>query len=231
MARPRAGHAAPDRPERLETAPTTAAQLRGDEAELYRRNHWTLVRVVARLISAPDELFEDACQAAWVILLHRQPERSAIFAWLRVVAVHEAYRLWRAEQGVGYLEDLDAVDGWEAVIPAPMTIDDLVEVHQTLELLAELPERQRDDLALLVAGFSYRESAELTGGRTFTNVSRRAGVGLVMRVRVGAESEPESQTVRKGVARGSLRAAVENRFAGGWGAVAVELGEVVGQHH
>jgi len=50
-----------------------------------------------------------------------------------------------------------------------MTMDDVVEVRQTLEL----PERQRDDLALLVAGFSYREIAELTGGRTFTNVSKR----------------------------------------------------------
>src|SRR5215217_6809753 len=91
-----------------------------------------------------------------------------------------------------------------------MTMDDVVEVRQTLEL----PERQRDDLALLVAGFSYREIAELTGGRTFTNVSRRAGVGLVMHVRVGAESQPESQTVRKGVA--GVRAEPQSKAIRGW---------------
>src|SRR5215212_5078385 len=49
--------------ERVEPAPTTPAQLRGDEAELCRRNHCTLVRVVARLITAPDELIDDACHA------------------------------------------------------------------------------------------------------------------------------------------------------------------------
>ncbi len=38
--------------------------------------------------------------------------------------------------------------------------------------MAELPERQRRDLVLRVAGFSYREIAELTGGRTYTNVNK-----------------------------------------------------------
>ena len=41
-------------------------------------------------VQAPRELIEDACQTAWAILLRRQPERDAIFAWLRVVAVREA---------------------------------------------------------------------------------------------------------------------------------------------
>jgi ParB/RepB/Spo0J family partition protein len=38
---------------------------------------------------------------------------------------------------------------------------------------AGLPERQRADLTLLVAGFSYAEIRELTGGRTYTNISKR----------------------------------------------------------
>jgi len=38
--------------------------------------------------------------------------------------------------------------------------------------LAGLPERQREYLSLLVAGFSYREIAELSGGRTLTNVNK-----------------------------------------------------------
>jgi hypothetical protein len=33
-----------------------------------------------------------------MILVRHQPERTAIFAWLKVVAVREAFRLCRAEQ-------------------------------------------------------------------------------------------------------------------------------------
>jgi RNA polymerase sigma factor (sigma-70 family) len=156
------------------TGPTTApAKLRGDEAELYRRYHAKLVGAVARLVNAPAELIEDACQEAWTILVRHQPERRAIFAWLRVVAVHEAYRLCRAEQRAGYLEEIDYDGGWDAAIAAATALDDVVELRQALALVAALPERQRDDLALRLAGFSYREIAELTGGRTFTNVSKQ----------------------------------------------------------
>src|SRR4051794_4691956 len=158
--------------ERPESTPTTPAELRGDEAELYLRYQRKLVRAVARIVHASDELIEDACQEAWMILVRQQPERSAIFAWLRVVAVHEAYRLCRAEQGAAHLEDIDHSDGWEAVIAGETSIDDVIDARQALRLLAELPARQRDDLALLAAGFSYREIAELTGGRTYTNVNK-----------------------------------------------------------
>jgi DNA-directed RNA polymerase specialized sigma24 family protein len=96
--------------------------------------------------------------------------RVSIFAWLRVVAVHEAYRLCRLQQRDRHLEDLDR--GWEAAVSSGSTIDDLVEARRVLRLLARLPVRQREDLSLLVAGFSYREIAEMTGGRTLTNVTK-----------------------------------------------------------
>ena len=35
-----------------------------------------------------------------------------------------------------------------------------------------MPERQRTDFALKVAGYSYEEIRALTPGRTFTNVSK-----------------------------------------------------------
>jgi RNA polymerase sigma factor (sigma-70 family) len=153
------------------TAPTTPARQYGDEAELYRCYHRDLLRAVSRVVDAPLELIEDACQNAWTIMLGRQPDRVCIFAWLRVVAVHEAYRLCRAQQRDSHLEDLDR--GWEAFIAGGATIDDLVEARQALRLVARLPARQREDLALLVAGFSYREIAEMTGGRTLTNVTKQ----------------------------------------------------------
>src|SRR5436309_15719686 len=83
------------------TEPTPAASppaACGDEEELYRRHHRDLQRAVAHVVHAPRELIEDACQTAWAILLRTQPERYAIFAWLRLVAIHEAYRLSAVEQ-------------------------------------------------------------------------------------------------------------------------------------
>lgn len=47
-----------------------------------------------------------------------------------------------------------------------------LEAREALSILASLPERQRADLSLLVAVFSYREIAQMTGGRTHTNVNK-----------------------------------------------------------
>lgn len=69
------------------TATSILAAPRGDEDHLYRRHHSNLQRAVARAVNAPRELIEDACQTAWTIMLRRQPDRTTIFAWLRVVAI------------------------------------------------------------------------------------------------------------------------------------------------
>jgi RNA polymerase sigma factor (sigma-70 family) len=161
----------PDRTEPTVTTTSTPSAPRGDEDHLYRRHHHDLQRAVARAVNAPRELIEDACQNAWAILLRNQPERSTIFAWLRVVAIHEAYRLCVAERGA-HLEDLDHSQGWDAVIADRVTMDDAIEARRALRNLAELPERQRRDLFLRVAGFSYREIAQITGARTYTNVDK-----------------------------------------------------------
>ena len=106
--RARAGRSHPGRgscsPRPNPTAAGTGA--RGDEDELYRRHHRDLHRAVARAVRAPRELIEDACQTAWAILLRSQPERHAIFAWLRVVAIHEAYRLSAIDRRDARLERL-----------------------------------------------------------------------------------------------------------------------------
>jgi DNA-directed RNA polymerase specialized sigma24 family protein len=79
----------------------------------------------------------------------------------QVVAIHEAYRLSAADRGA-QLEDLDHREGWDAVIADRVTIDDTLEARRALRRLAELPERQRQDLSLRVAGFSYHEIAKLS---------------------------------------------------------------------
>ena len=168
------------------------ARPRGDEDDLYRRHHRELHRAVASAVSAPRELIEDACQAAWAALLRRQPERYAIVGWLRTVAIYEAYRLSAVERRDARLERLAREEGdWQNITADPRSLDDALEAREALRILASLPERQREDLTLLVAGFSYEEIRELTGGRTFTNVNKhlakaRAGVRLA-RLRASAQ--------------------------------------------
>lgn len=153
------------------TTSSTPAAPRGDEDDLYRRHHRNLQRAVARVVNGPRELIEDACQTAWTILLRNQPDRTTIFAWLRVVAIHEAYRLSTSKRDA-HLEDLAHSQGWDAVIADRVTIDDALEARRALMCIAELPARQRQDLSLRVAGFSYREIARITGDRTYTNVNK-----------------------------------------------------------
>ena len=154
------------------TVTARPAPQRGDEAELYRRHHRRLLRSVARAVNAPAELIEDACQSAWAILLRRQPDRARLFGWLYTVAIHEAYRLSQTELRDAHLEDLGRGEGWDTLIADRVTIDTAIEARRALTLLARLPERQREYLSLRVAGFSYREIADITGGRTYTNVNK-----------------------------------------------------------
>jgi DNA-directed RNA polymerase specialized sigma24 family protein len=124
-----------------------------------RARCWARDSAAARAVDAPRELIEDACQRAWTILSRRQPDRVAIFAWLHVVAIHDGYRLSRAERSDAHLGDLDHGDGWDAVIAERVTIDDAVEARRALRCLAELPDRQRRDLSLRVAGSAMPRSA------------------------------------------------------------------------
>lgn len=168
-----------------EPTPTAPPAPRGDEDRLYRQHHRDLRRAVARVVRAPGELIEDACQTAWASLLRTQPERHAIFAWLRVVAIHEAYRLAAIDRRARHLErlNLDEHD-WQELIADPRTLDDAVAALEALRTLASLPERQRSDLTLKVAGYSYEEIRALTPGRTFTNLI--SGARCRRRVPAGA---------------------------------------------
>jgi RNA polymerase sigma factor (sigma-70 family) len=152
---------------------TAPRKPRGDVEKLYRRHHRELHHAVSRAVHAPNELIEDACQTAWVTLLRRQPEREAVFAWLRVVAIHEAYRLSALDRRDARLERWRREDGdWHECIADPRSLDDAVEALEALRVLASLPERRRVDLALRVAGYSYEEIRAQTRGRTRTNVNK-----------------------------------------------------------
>jgi DNA-directed RNA polymerase specialized sigma24 family protein len=153
---------------RTETTPPA----HGDEAELYRRHHRELRRAVAHAVNAPRELIEDACQTAWAILLRTQPDRRSIFAWLRVVAIHEAYRLAAIERRETRLPSRRVDRDGEDLVADPHTLEDALEALEALRALAALPARQRVDLTLKLAGYTYEEIRILTGARTFTNVNK-----------------------------------------------------------
>ena len=146
---------------------------RGDEDELYRRHRDDLHRAVACIVRAPHELIEDACQTAWTILLRNQPDRRSIFGWLRVVAIHEAYRLSALRRREPCLERprSDEPD-WTETIADSRSLDDAIEALEALRALASLPDRQRQDLALKIAGYSYEEIRSRIPGRTATNVNK-----------------------------------------------------------
>jgi DNA-directed RNA polymerase specialized sigma24 family protein len=145
----------------------------GDEADLYHSLHRDLERTVARRVRASHELIEDACQFAWLKLIDNQPRRESIFGWLYVVALHEAYRLSAIERRDAHLERLNIDEhDWQELIPDPRILDGPHEALEALRAVAALPERQRIDFALKVAGYSYEEIRSRTPGRTATNVSK-----------------------------------------------------------
>ena len=154
-----------------QTAP--AADLCGDEAALYRAHHDRLIRSVSRVVSAPAALIEDACQTTLAILLRRQPDRGErLFGWLRTVAIHEAYRLSRQQRREERLEELRCEDGdWDAILATRFRLGDAIEARRALQALASLPDRQRSDLTMSIAGYSYREIMQ-TDARTYTNVNK-----------------------------------------------------------
>ncbi len=147
---------------------TTPVPLRGDEDQLFRRYNDRLLRAVGRFVHAPDAVIEDACAFAWVQLVRHQPERCTAFAWLKQVAIREAWRLSRRETRDAHLEDLhpEAVDAHTARDP-----DRVLEAREALAVLAELPERQARYLSLLVAGYRYDEIVAIAG-TTYTNVNK-----------------------------------------------------------
>ncbi len=157
------------------SAPTTTprAGLRGDEGELYRRHHQALLRAVARQVNAPAVLIEDACQRAWIILLRRQPDREpALFAWLRTVAIREAWALSRTQRRTVALDELTDLDEEPPALAGPADqLEDALEARRALRALAALPDRQRRYLTLLASGHSYQEIAHVEQA-TYTNVNK-----------------------------------------------------------
>jgi DNA-directed RNA polymerase specialized sigma24 family protein len=159
---------------------TPPCPLRGDEDALYRTYASPLRRAVAcraRGVS-PDQV-DDACATAWLILLRAQPRRETVFGWLIVVATHEAWRLAGADRLHSPVLR-DHTGGNDTRLDPPVAeCDPLARLHareRLREVVAAMPRRQLDMLALVAYGYSYDEIGELTGAtwRTVDRQLRRA---------------------------------------------------------
>jgi RNA polymerase sigma-70 factor, ECF subfamily len=153
----------PQAPE-ADRVPSSSPALCGDEAELFAAHHAALRARVCRHVRTSASNVDDACSFAWVQLLRRQPDRATVLEWLTTVAIREAIRLDQHSR---------RYDGLEGVADRASAHGTLTraEALAALEVVATLPPRQRDVLALQVAGYSYDEIAQLTG-RTARAVDR-----------------------------------------------------------
>jgi RNA polymerase sigma factor (sigma-70 family) len=156
-----------------EAAPRAVPAQRGDEAELFEHHGERLVRIVQHTIRVPRHVAEDACAIAWLQLLRTQPERDAIFAWLRVVASREALRLIRSH-GRHAPFDEEPVEPEAAHVDNSADVQLALEVREALEHIASLTAQQVQIFSLHVAGLSYDEICEATG-YSWTQVNRHMG--------------------------------------------------------
>jgi DNA-directed RNA polymerase specialized sigma24 family protein len=169
------------------TAGNTPRRYHGDEAELYQRHHRQLLHAVARAVNAPPELIEDACQTAWTALLRCHVERATVFAWLRVVAIREAWQhcaRTRTERPAGrfltpYTGELDHGEHPEPAADTRDIADQVaqrIQHAQRLKDLATIKPHDRQALYLKGLGYRYREIMHITGA-SYTAINRRITEG------------------------------------------------------
>jgi RNA polymerase sigma factor (sigma-70 family) len=155
----------------MPAAACSSPAQRGDEEDLYRTHHRRLLRLIAADVTARPQVIEDACAFAWAELLARQPERTSIVGWLRLVARREAIRQAQRDRQTLSLSGLGADDPYPKRQPlsAPRgSPHDHAEALDALALVAALPVRKRAFLALKLSGHTYDEIASELGvsGRT-----------------------------------------------------------------
>jgi RNA polymerase sigma factor (sigma-70 family) len=132
--------------------------------ELYARAAGLVRGQVCSEVTAPEAVIDDACQFAWIRLLHHRHRvgRDRAVSWLITTALHEVFKLVRRDGHDLSLEQLmEETDDLRINRTAPAP-EEAVGAHLRLELLRELPERQERLIWLQGLGFGYLEMATET---------------------------------------------------------------------
>jgi RNA polymerase sigma factor (sigma-70 family) len=134
-------------------------------AVVYPRLNPPLRRIVARNVTAPGAVIEEACQFAWSRWLDHRREivPAATLGWLATTATRETLRLLRAQ---AHEISLDALGEQDRVLALPERTpspDQIVTFREQLAEIHQLPIRQQRMVWLHGLGFDYGEIAERTG--------------------------------------------------------------------
>src|ERR1700743_2405724 len=116
----------------------------GEVAELYASAAGLVRGQVCSEVTAPEAGIADACQFAWVRLLHHRHRvgRDRAVSWLITTALHEVFKLVRrAGHDLSREQPREKPDALQISRTAPAP-EEVVEPRVRLELLRELPERQ-----------------------------------------------------------------------------------------
>jgi RNA polymerase sigma factor (sigma-70 family) len=135
--------------------------------ELYASSAGQVRRQVRSDVHATEAVIDDACQVAWIRLLHHRERvrRDAAVSWLVTTAVHEAFKLIRRDSRDVSLEMLvdEAGDAPATDMAMGPSAEETVSYRLRLEEMQSLSERQRRLLWLKGLGFSYAEIRSHTG--------------------------------------------------------------------
>jgi RNA polymerase sigma-70 factor (ECF subfamily) len=174
----------------------TQARLIGDESALFRAHHAPLVRSVSLALRIPEAVAEDAASVAWIQLVRCQPRRDRIAAWLRVVAVREAIRLWDAE-----IRDVPYEPEAAARRDAASRCGERQVARELLDAVAGLAPGDREVLIRTAAGYSYSEVAEQAELSVRAVERRLIGARRRLRLELGLRPAEPGPTARPRAAR------------------------------
>jgi RNA polymerase sigma factor (sigma-70 family) len=136
----------------------------GEVAELYARSAGLVRGLVCSEVTAPEAVIDDACQAAWIRLVHHRHRvrRDRAVSWLITTALHEVFKLMRRDSRDLSLEELLEQTGDLRINRSAPAPEEAVGARLRLELLRSLPERQERLIWLQGLGFDYPEMATET---------------------------------------------------------------------
>lgn len=133
--------------------------------DVYPRLAPRLHRIVARNITAPAALREEACQFAWSRWLDfcDDVDPASTLGWLATTAIREALRLLRAQSREVSLDDLGSRERVFALREPSANPEQIVTFREQLAEIHQLPVRQQRMVWLHGIGFDYEEIAAQTG--------------------------------------------------------------------